>query len=403
LSSLETDVLVIGAGPAGSAAARTAARLGCRVVLVDRYRFPRDKICGDALIPDALEALERLGLKERVLAEARSLRSIRVYAPNARWVELQAPMGCLPRNRLDAILREGAEQSGATFLAPCPLLRPLETDGTVGGAVLGSPAGGEPITVRACFTLLATGAAAGPLETFGACERKRASAIAARIYVQAPEYFACANDHLCISYDRHVCPGYGWLFPGPGGVFNIGVGYFSDASSRPPTTNVRDLFARFVRVFPPARALMAVAQPLTELRGAPLRTALSGALLSRPGLLVIGEAAGMTYSFSGEGIGKAIASGIVAAETVAQAHADGRAPAASAAAYAARIRADFAERFRAYQVAQRWLAYPAVLNFLARRAAAGGYVRQRLQELLNETADPRELFSLAGLLKSCVL
>ncbi|HTT11448.1 MAG TPA: geranylgeranyl reductase family protein [Burkholderiaceae bacterium] len=402
MSFLETDVLVIGAGPAGSAAARTAAQLGSRVVLVDRHRFPRDKVCGDALIPDALEALARLGLNARVLAEARPLGSLRIYAPNGRCVELYAQMGCLPRSRLDELMREGAEQAGATFLAPCALAQALDRDGVIAGATFEPAAGGAPITVRARLTLLATGAAAGPLLKFGVCERRPASAIAARVYVRAPQRFAVEHDHLCISYDRHVCPGYGWLFPGPDGVFNVGVGYFDDTKARPPTTNIRRLFDRFVQTFAPARALLAVATPLTDLRGAPLRTALAGAHLSRPGLLVIGEAAGTTYSFSGEGIGKAIASGIVAGEIAARAPRDTQAAIDAARTYAACIRSDFAERFRAYKIAQGWLAYPAVLGFLARRAAAGGYVRQQLQALLTETGDPSELFSVAGLLKSCL-
>ncbi|HUL66811.1 MAG TPA: NAD(P)/FAD-dependent oxidoreductase [Burkholderiaceae bacterium] len=403
MSTFETDILVIGAGPAGSAAARTASRLGCKVVLVDRHRFPRDKVCGDALIPDAIDALEKLGLKQRVLAEARPLRSIRIYAPNGRCVELQAEMGCLPRSRLDELMRAGAELAGATFLAPYRAVRAVEVDGAVAGAVLEPHDAGEPVTVRARFTLLATGAAAGPLEQFGVCERKAASAIAARMYVRVPERVAQEHDELCISYDRHVCPGYGWLFPGPGGVFNVGVGYFNDTPARPPTTNVRHLFERFVQTFAPARALLAVAQPLTDVRGAPLRTSLAGARLGRPGLLVIGEAAGLTYSFSGEGIGKAIASGIIAGEIVADALPEKQAAVSAANAYASRIRSEFAERFRAYKIAQRWLAHPAVLGLLARRASAGGYAREQLQALLTETTDPRELFSVAGLLKACVL
>jgi flavin-dependent dehydrogenase len=200
-------------------------------------------------------------------------------------------------------------------------------------------------------------------------------------------------------------------------VFNVGVGYFNDLGARPPTTNLRQLLARFVATFPPARELLAAAKPLTDLRGAPLRTALSGARLGRKGLLVAGEAAGLTYPFSGEGIGKSMASGIIAAEVIAQAFGTagaGAAPATptaaarpplddAAATYAARIRREFAERFRAYASAQRWLAHPAMLHFLVRRANAGRYVRQRLQDLVTEVADPRELFSLTGLVKASLL
>ena len=74
-----TDVLVIGAGPAGSAAARRLALGGLRVVLVDRCVFPRDKVCGDAIIPDALEAIGDLGLDPVVRAAARFLEGVTVY------------------------------------------------------------------------------------------------------------------------------------------------------------------------------------------------------------------------------------------------------------------------------------------------------------------------------------
>jgi flavin-dependent dehydrogenase len=119
---------------------------------------------------------------------------------------------------------------------------------------------------------------------------------------------------------------------------------------------------------------------------------------------VIGEAAGMTYAFSGEGIGKAIESGIIAGEILSESlrtRADG--PDAAGRKYATRIAAEFAQRFRAYDVAQRWLARPVLANFLARRANKGSYVRAQLQALLEETGDPRELFSAKGLVKALML
>src|SRR5215813_7917242 len=95
------DALVIGAGPAGSAAAIQLAKAGARVALVDRNAFPRDKTCGDALIPDALRALDSLGLKDSVLAKGRALNKIRVYAPNERFVEIPGECACVPREILD--------------------------------------------------------------------------------------------------------------------------------------------------------------------------------------------------------------------------------------------------------------------------------------------------------------
>ena len=403
MRQVSTDVLVIGAGPAGAAAALELARRGRDVVLVDRSEFPRDKVCGDALIPDALRALERLGLASRVRAEARQVHAIRVHAPGGAHVSVEVEALCLPRRRLDELLREAAVASGATFLAPCELVEALDDAGSVAGARFVDRRTGEGLAVHATCTVLATGAAARPLEAFSVCERRSPSAVAARIYVRVPRELARSTGHFCISYDRRICPGYGWIFPGPDDVFNIGVAYFADARRPPPTTNLRELLARFLRAFPPAREVMAVSQPLTGLRGAPLRTALAGAALSRPGLLVVGEAGGSTYSFTGEGIGKALESGSIAAEALSARGCATRSSSERAAReYAATVRARFAERFRAYMLAQQWLAHPALHDFLAWRGNAGTYVVEQMRALLLETADPRALFSLRGLLKALV-
>jgi geranylgeranyl reductase family protein len=400
---LATDILIIGAGPAGSAAACILAAQKRDVLLVDRCTFPRDKVCGDALIPDALNALERLGLKHRVLAESRASSSVRVYAPGGRHVSADVELGCLPRRCLDDLLLRAAIASGATFAAPYALCAADEHQGSVAGARFVHAQHGDTLAVKANFTLLATGAALRPLEIFSVAQRRSASARAARIYVRVPRPLAEATRHIAISIDRHICPGYGWIFPGPDDVFNIGVGYFTDSRRAPPTTNPRLLLARFLANFAPAREIMSSAQTLCDVRGAPLRTGLSGAALSRPGLLVLGEAAGLTYSFTGEGIGKAIESGIAAGEIVSRARNASRTARDEAAReYATTIRRRFDARFRAYRAAQAWLARPALSDFLAWRGNAGTYVGEQLRSLLLEISDPGALFSLAGVLKALV-
>ncbi|HEX6739503.1 MAG TPA: geranylgeranyl reductase, partial [Vicinamibacteria bacterium] len=377
---------------------------GLDVVLADRHDFPRDKSCGDALIPDALAALARLGLRERVLAEALVVDTIRVHAPGGSWVDLRGRCACLPRRALDDVLRRGAEEAGARFLPRHRLESALRgAGGMVEGATLVDLDRGTERRVRARLTLLATGAAAEPLRAFGACRRLTASAIASRVYVQAPPALARELDALCLCYDRNLAPGYGWLFPGPGGVCNVGVGYFYDARPRRSGGNLRQLLSRFVETFPLAKRLISEGTLLTPLKGAPLRTALSGAALALPGLMVLGEAAGLTYSYSGEGIGKAMESGLLAAEIAAEGL---RAEAPDAAAlgerYAAEVARRFGARFRAYETAQAWLARPALADFLTWRARSGRFARRQLEGLINETTDPRALFSWGGLWRSLV-
>jgi len=390
------DVLVVGAGPAGSAAAIALAKIGYDVLMVDRCAFPRDKVCGDALIPDALTALDRLGLKQAVLHRSRVLRGVLVYAPDGRSVPVRGECACLPRRVFDELLRAEAVNAGARFWPGCNVANVLIDNDTVVGADVGA------LRVRAKVTLLATGAAAGPLKRFGVCYRTAPSATAARVYVRTDEQFARDFSHLCISYDAAICPGYGWIFPGPDATFNVGVGYYYDGK-RPPETSVRKLLGRFVRTFAPAADVLRHAVSVTELKGAPLRTALCGSALSRPGLLVLGEAAGLTYSFSGEGIGKALESGILAAGVVVECGQRTEDSAKVVAdTYANRIRERFESRFRAYKTAQDWLSRPAFANLLARRASKSRFVQRELSGLFLETTDPRRLFSARGILRSLV-
>ncbi|UUZ65235.1 FAD-dependent monooxygenase [Polaromonas sp. P1-6] len=159
------QVLVIGAGPAGCAAAMTLARAGIDTILVDQSRFPRDKVCGDALIPDALRALDRLGLARELLSAARPLQHMRVFSPNGSHVELDGQLASLPRLRLDNALRGAAVAAGARFLAPLRLARFMESDGTLCGACFKAPGNRAETAIRAELLLLATGAASAAAGT----------------------------------------------------------------------------------------------------------------------------------------------------------------------------------------------------------------------------------------------
>ena len=102
------EVLVVGAGPAGSAAARTLARAGVDVVLIDQQAFPRDKVCGDGLIPDAHRAMAKLGVLDEVMALAQPVKHLRCIAPRGGRIDVPGTLAVLPRRQLDLVLCRAA-------------------------------------------------------------------------------------------------------------------------------------------------------------------------------------------------------------------------------------------------------------------------------------------------------
>jgi geranylgeranyl reductase family protein len=385
------DAIVLGAGPAGAAAAWALARAGRRVALIDRETFPRDKTCGDGLIPDSLEALDAMGLRERVAREAVAPAALRVFVPGGDAVTLRGRFLCLPRVRLDQMLVEAAVRAGAELREATTALRPLDAAGAVRGVRVRA-AGGER-DLHAPLTLLATGANATALRAFGFAAPLKPNAVAGRAYFDAPPRLAEQYPWLAIVYERSLCPGYGWIFPGPGHRFNVGVGFFSDG--RAETPSLHELWERFTTRCEPVRTLLAGCAQVSEFRGAPLRIGLAAGPLGRPGALLLGDAAAMTYPATGEGIGKAMQSGLLAARLAVST------PLADLPrAYDAAVRRAFDRRYRAYWVAQRWSARPWLLNLLAARANSGRFVRQELEALIAETGNPLRLFSVTGLVRA---
>lgn len=389
------DVLVIGAGPAGSACARHLAQAGVDVVLADQQAFPRDKVCGDGLIPDAYAALRRLGLLDDVMALAQPVSHVGCIGPSGGRVDVPGSMAVLPRRALDDVLCRGAVRAGARLLPPARFEAPVEEGGRVAGARL--KIGDDEHVILCRWLVLATGAVPQALIAAGMCERRAPSGIALRGYVRN-EAMVGRITAMDVVWHRKLRPGYGWIFPCRDAVFNIGVGIahshntLRDGRLGMKDVNLREVFARFTEVYAPARELMAGGTVVGELKGAPLRCTLEGARYSRPGLIVTGEAAGSTYSFTGEGIGKAMETGLLAAEALLRRRDD----AATRADYEAGLVA-LKPRFDLYEKANRVNVYPWLADLVIWRAKKSARVLQRMAGVLNETSNPGNIVSLKGI------
>lgn len=395
------DVLVIGAGPAGSAAAMTLARAGIDVVLVDQHAFPRDKVCGDGLIPDAHNALRKLGVLDAVMAQAQASGFVGCIGPRGGRIDVPGALAVLPRKQLDDILCRAAVEAGVRMFAPLRFVAPIEADGVVVGATLHHA--DTTRELRARWVVLATGAVPQALLASGMSQRHTPSGVALRGYVKN-ERMAGRIDKLEVVWHRALAPGYGWIFPCRDGVFNIGVGIADSHGEErrgklaKKEGNLRQVFDDFTRVYAPARELMSDGTSLGPMKGAPLRCTLEGARYSRPGLLVTGEAAGSTYSFTGEGIGKALETGIHAAEAIIDGDARREADADVRAAYEARLHA-LKPRFDLYQRANVVNRRPWLADLLIWRARSSPRILRRMSGVLNETSNPGNLVSPKGILR----
>lgn len=389
------DVIVAGAGPAGSVAAAALAKQGLRVVICDRAAFPRDKTCGDALIADALGVIDTLGLAGRILPRTRTSSALDVMTPAGVTASIPGTLRVLPRRELDAILLEHAIENGAEF-------RQLSIDAPIGDGdrvdgVVARHSSGRAVEVRAPLTVLATGANGAALRAFDPSARSEASGTALRVYARprggAMDGAAGAQASCAIALDRTLRPGYAWAFPAAGGMMNVGVGLFRGAGLRGAGVNLRASLESLLAGHGPIGRRYGPFTDTTPIAGAPLRTSLAGTASARRGLAVIGEAAGTTYAATGEGIGKAMESGLLLSQLVS----DLTDLPAVGLTYGAALRSRFGRRFHAYDVAQRWVSFPWFVDYVARRASQSPYINRRLSEFLSESDLPTRVFSIRGL------
>ena len=395
------DVLVVGAGPAGSACAQLLARAGLHVLLADQHSFPRDKVCGDGLIPDAHAALRRLGVYDEVAAQARAVGHIGCVGPMGGRVDVPGSLSVIPRKLLDDILCRAAVAAGARLHTPLRFEAPLLEGERVVGARL--KAGEATHEIRAPWVVLATGAVPQALIAAGLCQRRTPSAVALRGYVKNDAMVGRITTMEAV-WHRRLRPGYGWIFPCPGGVFNIGVGVIHSHDRQAQgrfamqDVNLREVFAAFCECYAPARELMDGGTQLSELKGAPLRCSLEGASFTRPGMLATGEAAGSTYAFTGEGIGKAMETGILAAQTLLQGRKQGLDEVAVRRHYEAAL-LSLKPRFDRYERANRLNEHLWLTDLLIWRAKKNPRILRRMSGVLEETDNPGSLVTARGIAK----
>lgn len=305
----DVDVLVVGAGPAGVAAAVTAHRLGHSVRCLDRARFPRDKTCGDGLTAGALRRLEDLGVAVPRLATTQPVDTVVIRRPDGRRVTLPLPpdghhAAVTPREDLDAALVAAARREGVPVLEAQPL---ESVEVTPDAVVVGH--GGTRTRARHLV------AADGHYSATRRLVDPRAPADLGSWHAFRQYFREVPDRRLWVLFEADLLPGYAWVFPLPGGRANVGFGVPRDRarSGRELAATWRDLLDRAAM----REALGPHAVPEDRRRAWPIPAAFDPARLTAGRVLFAGDAAGVVDPMTGEGIAQALETGVLAASAIA--------------------------------------------------------------------------------------
>jgi geranylgeranyl reductase family protein len=325
------DVIVVGAGPAGSTTAYHLAQAGLDVLLLEKTAFPREKVCGDGLTPRAVKQLLTLGIDPTPEAGWMRNQGLRIIGGGMRlelpWPELASfPNFGLVRTRadFDEILVLQAQKAGARLRERTNVTGPvLDAAGRIVGVtartVEADGSKGQEAEFRAPLVVASDGNSTRLSLAMGLRKRDdRPMGVAVRTYYTSPR----TNDDWLESWlelwdgDR-LLPGYGWIFGVGDGTVNAGLGILNSSGAF-QNVDYRDLLKRWLDTTPEEWGFRE-ANRTQPIRGAALPMGFNRTPHYTRGMLLVGDAGGMVNPFNGEGIAYAMESGAMAAETIVQA------------------------------------------------------------------------------------
>jgi len=315
------DLVVVGAGPGGSATAHYASKAGLATLLLDRQEFPRDKACGDGLMPHAASEVSLMGLGDWLDEPHHgrftgfSIYTRTAYLRQGVPPSLNGPRGyVVKREETDAKLLERALAAGAEVRAGVKATELLRSSA---GDVIGIEAtrDGEDLHFEAPLVVAADGVGGFA----GDGMKKHQNAVARRRYYRGVDGPNKEDLHVFITRDMNEHgAGYGWVFYLGDGRANVGAGVSTRALQR-TGRNLKDFFDRFLEE-PQIAGWLEGAEPEGPAKSWSLKMGMWGARRYARGLMMVGDAGSMVHPISGEGVGYAIESGRLAASWAHEAH-----------------------------------------------------------------------------------
>ncbi|SCG62960.1 geranylgeranyl reductase family protein [Micromonospora coxensis] len=399
----DADVIVVGAGPGGSATAYHLARHGVRVLLLEKTEFPREKVCGDGLTPRAVRQLVRMGVDTSPEAGWLHNKGLRVIGGGVRleldWPDLASfPNYGLVRTRLDFddLLAQRAVAAGAKLRTGVNVLGPvLDADDRVIGVQAEVGPEKEPVSFRAPLVVAADGVSGRFPLALGLAKREdRPIGVAVRRYYRSAakhddDYLESWLELRAKGSDA-LLPGYGWIFGLGDGRVNVGLGVLNSSSAF-GKTNYRRLLTDWLANTPEDWGMTDETNAEGPILGAALPMGFNRVPHYTRGVLLVGDSGGMVNPFNGEGIAYAMESGELAAEIAVQALARpaGADRERALMAYPQELKARFGGYYRLGGIFVKLIGRPEVMRMATKHGMPHPTLMRFVLKLLANLTDPR--------------
>jgi geranylgeranyl reductase family protein len=309
------DVLIVGAGPAGTAAAITATHHGLKVIVIDKATFPRDKCCGDGLTTLALRELKKLQFDPSTVPSWQDIDAAWLRSPSGREVRLPMPTSgkfaaITPRLELDNALVSQARSAGVTILENCTYDSMTVNTESVCVSVTHDD---NPLFITASWMIAADGMWSPVRKSLGISESGYLGEWHAfRQY--ANNVTGVANERLIVWFEKDLLPGYAWSFPLPNNRVNIGFGVVRDGKRR--IQDMKDVWADLLQRPHVVEALGPDFVLEDRHTAWPIPARIDEAITGSGRVLFVGDAAMASDTLTGEGIGQALLTGSLAADAI---------------------------------------------------------------------------------------
>ena len=389
------DVIVVGAGPGGSAAAALMAREGLRTLLVDKAAFPRDKVCGDAVSGKSMGVMRRLGMEDRIASLPYTpIHGVTFSSPGGAELSIPFRTEGLPgfvckRKTFDDAVYRTAVAAGVEIRELCEMRRLLTSGGRIVGA--GLRQNGKHLDAEAKIVVGADGAYSTVARELGLSQLRPQHYVAGlRSYYEGMSDVGRPG-FIELHFVAEVLPGYFWIFALPNGAANVGLGMLSSTVKR-RDVRLKPLLDRVIRS-DRFRERFRGARRAGPVVGWGLPLGSKPRTMAGDGWMLIGDAASLIDPFTGEGIGNAMLSGLHSAEWAAKAHAAGDFSASFLRGYEKAVLNELRREFRLSHMLQRMLRRRSLVDLVIRKASRSEELASAISCMFDDLGERRKLLS----------